>query len=171
MSERGGDQVVIRPAAAADFPGILEVNRQGRPGVSPIAPGDLGTILRRASFLRVAEAGSRVAGYLIGYLSSDDYDGEEFLWFRGRFDSFLYIDQVAVAEGARASGVGSLLYRDVEEFARARAVARLTCEVNLRPHNAVSLRFHERQGYRPVGELETRDGRLVSLLVRELPAA
>jgi hypothetical protein len=44
----------------------------------------------------------------------------------------------------------------------------LTCEVNLRPPNEGSLRFHRRLGFREVGRQETPYGALVTLLALDL---
>jgi predicted GNAT superfamily acetyltransferase len=151
-----------RAATRLDAPAILSINRDGVPGVSPLAPSDVERFLAISPFFRVVERAS-IVGYLIGIGSDADYDGEEFLWFRGRFADFVYVDQVAVARDARGTGVATLLYADLERFAIARRSPRLALEVNLRPENRPSLAFHDRLGFAEIGRLETADGRLVSL--------
>ncbi len=47
-------------------------------------------------------------------------------------------------------------------------ISRLTCEVNLEPPNPASLEFHRRIGFSEVGRLNTRDGRTVALLSRNV---
>jgi len=158
----------IRAATREDLPAILEINREGAPGVSALDLSEATGLLARSTFLRVAEDGSGVTGYVIVFASGTPYDGEEYLWFGRRSRDFLYVDQVAVARNARGRGVASALYADVERAARDRGLATIVCEVNLRPENPASLRFHARQGYLEVGRLETRDGMLVSLLEKKV---
>jgi len=59
------------------------------------------------------------AAFLLAFEQTDDYDGGHFRWFRGRFDKFLYIDRVVVAESCRRQGYGAMLYADL--FARCSA--------------------------------------------------
>ena len=165
--------VRIRDARPEDAPAILAINADGVPGVSALTRETLADLLERATCFRVAETGHGLAGYVILFAADAAYDGEEFLWFQGRLAAgriapFLYIDQVAVAGRTRRSGVATTLYDDVANAARLRGLSLLTCEVNLRPENPASIRFHHRNGFREIGTLETRDGRRVSLLLRSL---
>jgi predicted GNAT superfamily acetyltransferase len=158
----------VRAATRADGPGILAINAQGVPGVGALGPSDVETFLRLADWFRVAERPAALAAYLIALHSGAAYDGEEFLWFRSRFPEFVYVDQVAVAQEARGQGAASALYDDLEEFAAGRGIHRLALEVNLRPENRPSIAFHDRLGFSEVGRLETADGRLVSLRLKEI---
>jgi predicted GNAT superfamily acetyltransferase len=167
--------ITIRDARPDDAEAILAINAQGEPGVTLLTPGDLPVLLARATLVRVAQTGSRLSGYIIGFSPDAEYDGEEYDWFRARLAAggiapFLYIDQVAVGVEARRSGVASALYADIVHAARGRGLGALACEVNLRPENPVSLRLHHGMGFREIGTLETRDGRRVSLLSRPLSA-
>ena len=161
-------QLSMRSATSLDLPGILEVNLQSTPGVATLSRNDVETILSTAPYVRVAEVASHIVGYLIGYLASSQYEGEEFVWFQDRYRRFFYIDQVAVAARFRGRGIGAQLYQDVEQFASVRQIPFLTCEVNLYPPNPGSFRFHDRWGYRSVYEMETTDGRQVVLMVKRV---
>jgi uncharacterized protein len=152
-----------RAATRADGPAILSINRDGVPGVSALNLSDIERFLGMSPFFRVAERAGVLVAYLFGLGSEADYDGEEFVWFRGRFPEFVYVDQVAVAQEARGAGAASALYADLETFATGRGSPLLTLEVNLRPENRPSLVFHERHRFQEVGRLETADGLLVSL--------
>lgn len=72
-------------------------------------------------------------------------------WFRERFDRFVYVDRVVVAQAARKRGFGKLLYRDLIDAARACGHRRICCEVNLDPPNPVSDSFHAALGFSEVG--------------------
>ena len=60
------------------------------------------------------------------------------------------------------------LYADVERYARGIGAARLTCEVNVRPRNEVSLAFHERMGFTGLDERETEYGLRVLMMEKPL---
>ena len=81
-------------------------------------------------------------------------------------DDFLYIDRIFVDRPARGAGLGRRFYRDLESFAEGRA-SMLACEVNERPPNPVSMRFHENCGFKPVGRQTTRDGAKVVVMMRK----
>jgi hypothetical protein len=102
----------------------------------------------------------------MAFRKGDAYDGTNFAWFAARYADFLYVDRVVVAPEFRGRKLADLFYDDLEAFARARGVARLTCEVNIAPPNPVSLRFHARRGFREVGQVSYA-GKTVAMLCRE----
>lgn len=113
---------------------------------------------RLISTARVALFVTPAAAFLLAFEQSDNYDGGHFLWFRSRFDKFLYIDRVVVAEAYRRQGLGHLLYAEVFRRAVALGHTRVVCEVNLQPPNPVSDKFHAAQGFEEVGQATTDDG-------------
>jgi uncharacterized protein len=98
------------------------------------------------------------AAFLLAFEQKDEYRGGHFHWFRGRFDKFLYIDRVIVAEDCRRNGYGAMLYADL--FARAAALGHTTvvCEVNFQPPNPVSDKFHAAHGFEEVGRATIDSG-------------
>jgi predicted GNAT superfamily acetyltransferase len=158
----------IRAGALADRDAILAVNRAGQPGVTALAPGEVESCIVRATLFRVAEVEGALAGYLIAFGAGFASIGDEYAWFSARYESFLYVDQIAVAGNAWRRGIGSALYADLEGEAARRDVPRIVCEVNLRPPNPRSLAFHARRGFEEVGRMEVSDGRFVALLERSL---
>ena len=162
------ENVIVRAARPEDVPAISAINAAGAPGVSPLTDSEIKAIAAGDIRCWVAEVGRRVVGYLIAYAASDVYDGEEFGWFQGQCPSFLYVDQIAIAPSSRSGGVGSRLYRIVEDAALAQGYGALTCEVNLEPPNLGSLAFHRRLGFVEVGRMSVHDGRTVALLRREV---
>ena len=110
-----------------------------------------------------------VLGFLVAMSPDVPYECGNFLWFRQRFlEDFLYIDRVAVAPDRQRQGIGRHLYRNVERFARERDFARLTCEVNVRPRNEQSLRFHESEGFQGIEERDTDYGPRVLMMQKPL---
>lgn len=160
--------ISIRLASRDDIAAIQRINEMGQPGVSQLTAGELEAVATGATHCWVAvDAEQTVVGYLIAYRESDAYDGEEFIWFQRRYHSFLYVDEIAVAEDMRGRGIGERLYQAA--IGSARGLDALVCEVNLEPPNPGSLRFHTRLGFVEVGQMKTEDGRLVHLL--RLPLA
>ena len=153
--------------SAVVLPHLLEVNREHVPDVGEIPLSQLtrfSEIARR--FAWVEEEGDPVA-FCIALDPEADYDSPNFLWFRERRPSFLYVDRIAVAERATGRRLGRQLYEDLFDYARAEGLPSVTCEVNLEPRNERSLQFHEALGFQPVGEAHAK-GHLVSYLERTL---
>ena len=151
----------IRPLAAADHAWFLDLNQACLPAVSALNPTTTAKLIGEAGYARLLVKDGQPLGALLAFWPAADYDSPNFLWFKARYDSFLYIDRVMVAEEARGQGVGLALYNDLFAFAKAHAnreAGRVTCEINSRPPNPGSLRFHESLGFMPVGEQETEGG-------------
>ena len=107
-------------------------------------------ILARADYAKQID---EAQGVLLGYAHDVDYpDHKNLTWLRARFDRFFYIDRIIIDAAAQGKGYGLALYQDFEREARSRGLPRLVCEVNTKPDNPGSHRFHERFGFRAVGE-------------------
>jgi uncharacterized protein len=106
---------------------------------------------RVALFIPPADA------FLLAFEQCDAYDGGNFLWFRNRFDRFLYIDRVVVTEERRRYGLGRMLYSEAFKRAVQLGHTRVVCEVNLQPPNLVSDKFHADHAFEEVGRA-TIDG-------------
>ena len=68
--------------------------------------------------------------FLIAFDERADYDSQNFLWFRDRFERFVYVDRVAVSQVARGRGLGRALYETLFRRARAAGHDRIVAEVN-----------------------------------------
>ena len=133
---------------------LLRLNNWSARETSMLTRQRFDSIISSASVAIYVEP--RVA-FLLAFAESDDYDGGHFLWFRNRFDAFLYIDRVVVAEHYRRQGLGRLLYVDVFERAEQLGHKTVVCEVNLQPPNPISDKFHAGLGFEEVGRA-TIDG-------------
>ena len=154
-----------------DLVTLLDLNEAAVPHVNSISLEDLRWFAYNAAYFRVAWLDSRIAGYLIALAPGTSYASSNYRWFCARYCNFVYIDRILVAEHARRCGVGRLLYDDVTAFALQIAPL-LTCEVNIRPRNEPSLKFHERLGFVHVDFQDTENGtKTVSLMTKQLVAA
>ena len=159
---------LVRPATPGDFPAILALNLASEALLSPMDFARLRTLHEAAACHRVAldPATGAVAAFLLAFREGSDYDSPNYRWFSERYDCFLYVDRIAVAEGARGAGLGGALYRDLFAQARRAAVPRIVCEYYSVPLNKASQRFHAQHGFEEVGTqwLPERD-KQVSYLV------
>lgn len=157
--------MLIRDIVASDLDVIHAINEASTPGVHTESPEQLAAITRESCIALVAEIDGRVVGFCQVLPPGADYRSTNYAWFSAHYDDFIYLDRVAVAPEYRGQSVGSRLYEEVERRARA---PWFTLEVNLRPRNDGSLRFHDRKGFVEVGQQETDYGALVSLMAKGL---
>jgi uncharacterized protein len=159
---------MLRDATDSDWPAILALNEGSVHFLSPMDAARLVQLASAACVLRVVEQDGKLAAFLMGFRKGADYDSPNFLWFEQRYGDFLYVDRVVVAPEFRGRKLADRLYDDFETFARAGGIARIVCEVNVEPPNPVSLRLHQRRGFREVGRMPYGRDKIVSLLMRTL---
>ncbi len=113
----------------------------------------------------------RAEAFLLAFDQRADYRSRNFIWFRERFEAFVYVDRVAVAAEARGRGHARRLYADLLRHAAAAGHTRIACEVNIHPPNPASDALHASLGFSEVGRGVLQDGaRRVSYLLRPVAA-
>ncbi|MBZ0267782.1 GNAT family N-acetyltransferase [bacterium] len=163
--------VRFRDGTPADADAVHAINQANVPAVGAETPDAMRELIAMAASFRVAEDERGVAGFLLALTPEAPYGSGNFLWFRERYPSFVYVDRIAIREDRRGAGLGRRFYEDLAGFAAGRAPI-LTCEVNTRPRNEGSLRFHARLGFEEVGTRESDGGKkTVVMLVQRLPEA
>ncbi len=158
----------IRDVQASDIDDVLALNEASVPHVSSISRTDMQWFAEHAHHFRVAVLDTKLAGFMIGLRPGLPYSSLNYRWFSENYDDFGYVDRVAVAEFARRKRIASTLY---EDFAGQLVgeVGVMTCEVNIRPPNESSMRYHERHGFRRVASQETEGGsKEVALMEKKL---
>lgn len=155
---------VIRNLSPVDLPELVRLNNAAVPAVPTSTEADIARLLELAT-VAVAAASpdepEKILGFMIAIEPGQPYDSENYRWFEGRGIDHLYVDRVVVADDARGSGVGKILYDQVFQTARAAGRAEVTCEVNVQPPNPGSMRFHGRLGFTEAGRQETKGGSVV----------
>jgi uncharacterized protein len=142
---------------------ILALNAAHEVETSPLDYAALVEMLDSA-FHSATEAAGR-DGFLIAFDQDAPYESPNFLWFKARYDRFVYVDRIIVAEHARGRGLARALYEGLFDRARAAGHERIVCEVNLDPPNPGSVAFHAALGFAEVGQAVLGNKKRVSYLV------
>lgn len=156
----------IRTLQPADLDACVALNNDSIPAVSEADASKMQRLVDESLLSLVVEDNDEIVGFCINFGPGADYSSVNYRWFCDRYDDFAYLDRIVVAPTARSAGIGASLYAAVEDHVAGRPW--LFCEVNLRPRNDGSLRFHERLGFVEVGQQETDYGILVSMLAKSL---
>ena len=155
----------IRTMTDTDLPVVWQINQENVPAVGDETLDALTEIFHQSVIALSAVADERIVGFCLVLNPGQKYESPNYTYFCDRLESFIYLDRVAVTAEYQGKGVGASLYRRVEQSTDAHLFA---LEVNTKPRNEGSLRFHAREGFVQMEELETRPGKTVSLMVKRL---
>ena len=156
----------VRNIEIADLARVLEINNANTPGVSELTMSELETdIANCLHALAIDNEHGEVCAFCITFDPGAPDAGANHQWFADRFESFVYLDRIAIDSNHQNRGLGALLYQTVEQRMLDSAEhSLLCCEVNIEPPNPGSLRFHKRIGFTEVGRHSPQQGYVVSLL-------
>lgn len=164
--------MAIRLFQHDDLPVLHDANQASVPGVSSESLEDLTLWIDMATCLVAADDENHALGFItIMPIGLRQYPSPNMRWFedyaaRTRI-SVVYVDRIAFLPDARGKGLGETLYRAA--FAHFPDVDEIGCEVNTRPPNPGSHRFHQRLGFRQIGQQEFVPGeKSVSYYTRRL---
>jgi len=163
--------LIIRDIADSDLDAVHDLNQSEVPHVGSVDLEKMRWYAAYADYFRVVFRHGRLAAYLVGFGPDSSYTSPNYRWFCERYDEFAYVDRIVVAEFARRSGLATILYDD---FAATlpESVPIMTCEVNIRPPNELSMTYHRRLGFDQVGTLVSGNGsKKVALLAKKLHSA
>lgn len=152
----------------ADLPALLELNNSAVPNVNTLDVERLDALINMCTAALTIGRHDDPACLLLALRSGAEYDSPNYLWFSDRGADFLYVDRIVVSPAARGQQIGTLLYAELANRARALGLTRIACEVNLVPPNPGSTRFHHRLGFAAVGQREGAGGKRVSMMEKVL---
>ena len=163
-------QPTARNIEIADLPRVLEINNANTPGVSELTMAELQTDFRNSLHaLAIDNEHGEVCAFCITFAPHAPDAGVNHRWFSERYESFVYLDRIAIDSNHQNRGLGALLYQKVEQYMLNSAEhSMLCCEVNLEPPNPGSLRFHQRIGFTEVGQRIDLPPYKVAMLVKGL---
>ncbi len=164
-------QPIVRNIVSTDVTRVLEINNANTPGVSELTMTELEADLNHALHaLTIENEFGEVCAFCITFDQGAPDAGANHRWFSERYESFVYLDRIAIDSNHQNHGLGAQLYRAVEQkMLQSAEHSMLCCEVNLEPPNPGSLRFHKRIGFIEVGQSIPEDANYrVSYLSKSL---
>ena len=158
----------VRNLEITDLARVLEINNANTPGVSELTMAELQTDLRNSLHaLAIDNEHGEVCAFCITFAPDAPDAGDNHRWFAERYESFVYLDRIAIDSNHQNRGLGVQLYQSVENMMlQSSEHSMLCCEVNLKPPNPGSLRFHHRIGFTEVGQQSFDTDYTVSLLAK-----
>ena len=155
----------IISACIDDIEFVLNLNQINTPAVSDSSFEMMSYFLKVSEYFKILTVGEKPIGFLIALMPGKDYHSENYRWFNHKYNSFMYIDRIVISSKYQGRGYGKLFYNDLHRFSKGKAL-KLACEVNTRPMNLQSIKFHDKFGFYEVGTQETENGKKkVSLLL------
>ena len=162
-------EISIRYAEDNDFPAIVELNAHEVQHTSPMDLDRLRDLDSISSYHKVATVDDEVAAFLLAMKDHCGYINENYEWFAARYPQFLYVDRIVVSSKFQGLRLGSLLYQDMFQQARANQIQVVTCEYNIIPPNEPSRIFHDKFGFHEIGTQWIANGaKQVSLQASEI---
>ena len=151
---------------ASDIDAALELNNLNAPAVGEIDRTTLEFLIEH-SLYSFAIGTDTLHAFCITFAPGAPYTSVNYQWFSKEYSDFVYLDRIVVSETMRNNSLGAKLYMAVEQrMLKDRCAPILTCEVNLIPPNMGSIRFHNRIGFREVGQQDSKPGLTVSMLAK-----
>lgn len=144
-------EIHIRDVLPSDFSRIVELNAAAVLHTSVMDIARLEELDALSSYHNVILVNGSLAGFLLAMRENADYMNDNFAFFAARYPAFIYIDRIVIDPDFAGLKLGSMLYRDLFEFARQNAIPVLTCEYNIDPPNEPSRRFHDKFGFMEIG--------------------
>lgn len=161
--------IELRDARSADFAAVVALNASEVSHTSAMDEARLRQLHGYACYHKVIEIEGVVGAFLLAMREGCGYVNANFEWFAARYPSFLYVDRIVVGASHQGLRLGTLLYRDLFEFARTLGIPLVACEYNLVPPNEPSRIFHDKFGFKEVGSQWLEGGaKQVSLQVAQV---
>ncbi|MER9302499.1 GNAT family N-acetyltransferase [Mesorhizobium sp. M0293] len=155
----------ISRVSAEDEAAILALNNKHAAELSWLEPERLSFLLGEAFYARRI---GDLEAFIMTFDQNARYDSPNFLWFRERYERFVYVDRVVAAQ-ARGRGHARRLYQDLFGNVERAGHTLVTCEVNIDPPNPASDAFHAALGFAEAGDAVIHGGKkAVRYYVRSL---
>ena len=154
----------IRELKPSDLSSAYLINQANVPAVGHESEASFASLYEQCELALVLEVDGEIRGFCMVLSPQSDYQSPNYLYFKARYPHFIYLDRIALSSAIQGQSYGPLLYEEIEQRLKPKL---FTLEVNIKPPNEGSLRFHLREGFKVIAEEETRPGKLVALMLRE----
>ena len=118
-----------------------------------------------SSFFALIKINNNLVGLAIVMSTLSKYSSPNFLYFKNKYDDFMYIDRIAISEKYHRKGFGSLIYKELYNQSKNLGIP-LCCEVNTKPINQQSLDFHKKLEFSIIEEISFGK-KIVAMLVKK----
>ena len=147
---------------------IRVINDEAMPAVNSVSVEEFVWFHKNSIYFKKVSLDESLAGFLLVLPMNIPYKSLNYTWFSKRYNNFAYIDRIAVKEELKGSGIGTLLYTDLEK-SLPKEIKMIACEYNIKPLNMISKNFHQKMSYKNVGtQLTENNTKQVSLMVKEI---
>ena len=151
-----------------DLSTIRVINDGAIPAVNSVSDEEFIWFHKNSIYFKKVMLNEILAGFLLVLPMNIPYKSLNYSWFSERYNNFAYIDRIAVKEEFKSSGIGTLLYTDLEK-SLPKQIKIIACEYNIKPLNMISENFHQKMAYKNVGtQLTENNTKQVSLMVKEI---
>jgi predicted GNAT superfamily acetyltransferase len=145
-------QIKITNVQPSDYERIVQINAEEVVHTSPMDVQRLTELHGYSAYHKIIEVDGCVAAFLLAMSNNSAYRNDNYDWFTSRYDSFLYIDRIVVNAEYAGLRLGSLLYKDIFQYAKDECISVVCCEYNVIPSNIPSQNFHDKFGFKEVGQ-------------------
>jgi predicted GNAT superfamily acetyltransferase len=136
---------------------LYSLNQENSPEVGFISSIEYFSKLFEMSALSLlVEHQAEIVGFIICFRENSEYESLNYKYFDENKQRFLYIDRVVIKSAYRRKGLGTKIYKYLDEIAQ-KDMLLICCEVNSIPLNQISLDFHGKNGFLEVGERNFED--------------
>ena len=148
----------IISATKSDLDFVLSLNQDSLPAVSQLDLSKINHFLQISSYFKIFKIDDKPVGFLIGLKPRKDYISENYIWINQRYDSFIYVDRIIIDINYRNRGLGFYFYNHLIKSMGGK-VESIFCEVNIKPYNKQSIKFHKKYGFEEIGKQDTKKGK------------
>jgi len=156
----------IEQATKDDLKSILFLNQDSIPAVSSSNLEMMKHFLIICDYFKVCKINGEIIGFLNALLPSKDYKSEHYKWFNDRYESFIYVDRIILNKSYQNQGYGTVFYDDLKKSIENKPLD-IACEINTKPYNKQSIRFHKKYGFKDVGRKDINIKKSVIYMIYE----
>ena len=160
------NELQIEQATIDDLKSILSLNQDSIPAVSSSNLEMMKHFLIICDYFKICKINGEIIGFLNALLPSKDYNSEHYKWFNDRYDSFYYVDRIIINKSYQNHGYGTVLYDDLIDSIENKPLD-IACEINTKPFNKQSIKFHKKYGFKEVGRKDINIDKSVIYMIYE----
>ena len=147
----------IISATKSDLDFVLSLNQDSLPAVSHLDSKKVDHFLQISSYFKILTVEDNPVGLLIGLMPGKAYESENYIWVNQKYTSFIYVDRIIIDAKYRSKGLGVYFYNHLLKSMQFK-VENILCEVNIRPYNKQSIKFHKKYGFEIIDKQDTENG-------------